>query len=1058
MRWKRNVRRMAGGALGAWLALSGMARADLVITEVMSDSDHPGGAGNGDWWELTNTGGAAVDLEGYIWNDSNDVDDDEAEFPAITIEAGESILIVDEPSDNITAWHDTVWGLGAGVRAFSKDDFIKDGNGDSFSGLSSGGDSVYLWDDAENLVTSVTFGVATTGKSFEWDEQGNSLSLSADGENGAFVAPGDGDGGTGTDIASPGTSVATSSPAAPELLGPYVTYWRDGAGDLSNSSFLITTSDDNQDAITITASSKPAWLTVNDQGDGTATLSGTPAAAGVHTFEVSADDTPAGTGPTTETYTLYVFSGANPVLVNEYNAVGDGDFLNGGSAESDDDGGTASDSHFGRIEGNGGDWLELVVVGDGSAGSTVDMRGWTVEVFDENWDSETVKLSNADYWSAVPAGTILTLTEDNTEQGGLDTEINRVSDLSDSGRAWTNIWLHDPFFIDQSASDFGGGIAIDNDDTKIALRDAADTLVYGPCGEGVPTQDEDPEDTYPETAPGVNSEEVYKLEANPVPAADAMFGGHNDGSSSTFGAPNEWSGGADVQDFTPYVTGNTPPSFTSSPQRHAVGGSYSYTVTTTDANGQNAAISAAAALPAFLTLTDDGDGTATLASNRSLLAGDVGTYTIELLADDQQGSLSTTPHTFTLTVHDPAPVVILNEYNAVDSANFLNGGTTGSDDDGGTASDSHFGRIEGNGGDWFELVVVGDGTAGTTDLRGFSIEVGTTEDDGSFDAGSLIVLSTDSYWAAVPNGTILTFTEDNTANGGLDTDIERVDNLASDGYIWTNVWLGDTTRLGYTDENTNGYMIGGGLVSGLGIDNDDTQFIIADASGNVVFGIAGEGVAPTGGVSDTEVFELEDDPSPSITVLDEAGTSTPGYDDGASGSTFGSPNQWHDGDGGPIVTQDFSAYVSSGGTPLDNYLAGYGLTGDDAESAADPDGDFASNLEEFAFGTDPNDNADQPGWNTVVREESGGGSLFFSFSFLHRTGGTWAGDTYSVDSITYDVDGSLDMTAWSETVVPADNPGDLPAPPDDYAWKTFRLHASIDERPEGFLQVLVTTP
>ena len=51
-----------------------------------------------------------------------------------------------------------------------------------------------------------------------------------------------------------------------------------------------------------------------------------------------------------------------PLILNEYNAVGSTDFLNGGDPNADVDGGFASDSYFGRVAGNGGDWFELVVV------------------------------------------------------------------------------------------------------------------------------------------------------------------------------------------------------------------------------------------------------------------------------------------------------------------------------------------------------------------------------------------------------------------------------------------------------------------------------------------------------------------------------------------------------------------------------------------------------------------------------------------------------------------------------------------------------------------------
>ena len=54
---------------------------------------------------------------------------------------------------------------------------------------------------------------------------------------------------------------------------------------------------------------------------------------------------------------------------------------------------------------------------------------------------------------------------------------------------------------------------------------------------------------------------------------------------------------------------------------------------------------------------------------------------------------------FSLSVDVFAADVILNEYNAVIGSKFLGGGD---------GSDSYFGKVEGNGGDWFELVVITD--------------------------------------------------------------------------------------------------------------------------------------------------------------------------------------------------------------------------------------------------------------------------------------------------------------------------------------------------------------
>jgi len=56
-------------------------------------------------------------------------------------------------------------------------------------------------------------------------------------------------------------------------------------------------------------------------------------------------------------------SGAELIL-NEYNGVAPGVYLNGGTAFVDDDGVAVADATLVRVLGNGGDWTELVVVAD----------------------------------------------------------------------------------------------------------------------------------------------------------------------------------------------------------------------------------------------------------------------------------------------------------------------------------------------------------------------------------------------------------------------------------------------------------------------------------------------------------------------------------------------------------------------------------------------------------------------------------------------------------------------------------------------------------------------
>ncbi len=211
---KKSLLTLAAGSLLAALPASGQ----LVITEAMSNSSHPGGAANGDWWELTNTGSSLINLEDYYWDDDGPSGNDGALFPDIDILAGESIVIVDEKSTNVS---DFIADWGGGFRAFSKDDF---GGPDDFSGLSAGGDQIQLWDadpnaGPANLVAEVLDtgdqSSPNAGFTFAWDTAGNSLGRSADGVDGAFVATGDGDGGVGSDVGSPGFAAVPE----PETFG-----------------------------------------------------------------------------------------------------------------------------------------------------------------------------------------------------------------------------------------------------------------------------------------------------------------------------------------------------------------------------------------------------------------------------------------------------------------------------------------------------------------------------------------------------------------------------------------------------------------------------------------------------------------------------------------------------------------------------------------------------------------------------------------------------------------------------------------------------------------------
>jgi hypothetical protein len=193
---------------GIALCLSVAARADLMITEVMSSSSHTNTVANGDWWELYNSGASDIDLTGYSWDD-NTATAGSADFNSVTILAGSFLIVCQETVGAEQAWRD-VWGIAASVPVVNL-------GGNEFQNFSSAGDEIHLYSPALVELASVIFGAATSGQSFEWDSAGNSLGLSVAGENGAFQATLSGGG--GPDIASPGTGQSIPEPATLLLFG-----------------------------------------------------------------------------------------------------------------------------------------------------------------------------------------------------------------------------------------------------------------------------------------------------------------------------------------------------------------------------------------------------------------------------------------------------------------------------------------------------------------------------------------------------------------------------------------------------------------------------------------------------------------------------------------------------------------------------------------------------------------------------------------------------------------------------------------------------------------------
>lgn len=180
----------------------------IKVTEILSSSNHVDNTINGDWWELTNTAAQPLDLAGFSWDDSRDLAG-QAIFGAVTLGAGESIIILDEDDDDEAHLFRQAWGLPATVRILTREDF----GIESMRGLGNG-DSVIVYLPNGSEVARANYTAHAAGRSRAWFRNGQAVQggYSQAGKFGAVASaidPGD--------VASPG--FAAADPAT--LTHPY---------------------------------------------------------------------------------------------------------------------------------------------------------------------------------------------------------------------------------------------------------------------------------------------------------------------------------------------------------------------------------------------------------------------------------------------------------------------------------------------------------------------------------------------------------------------------------------------------------------------------------------------------------------------------------------------------------------------------------------------------------------------------------------------------------------------------------------------------------------------
>ena len=224
---------------------------------------------------------------------------------------------------------------------------------------------------------------------------------------------------------------------------------------------------------------------------------------------------------------------AASVILNEYNAVGDTDGLKSGG----------SDTYFGQVPGNGGDWFELVAV------QNVDMRGWSFYwAYTDSSETDPTELegwiylSNNDFWSDIKAGTIITICQSTSANGGKDTD--KTFDPNSTGDWWVNICTEEeqakynasqPWLARVEPSSDTGHFKVNKRDWYMTIYDDDDRAVFGPVGEFTCRK-------------GISDEEVWYLHLDPSTSIDEDSDNFDDGVNSTFGSPNIGDNSGDTEE------------------------------------------------------------------------------------------------------------------------------------------------------------------------------------------------------------------------------------------------------------------------------------------------------------------------------------------------------------------------------------------------------------------------------------------------------------------------------------------------------------------------------
>lgn len=201
---------------------------------------------------------------------------------------------------------------------------------------------------------------------------------------------------------------------------------------------------------------------------------------------------------------LYELDEAPAIVLNEWNAVEP-------DRQLDDEDGDAS---LGILPGNGGDWLELLVVQD-----HLDLRGYQLSMRGRTGEAGTLVFTDHEVLSDLRSGTIITVAEDLPQDLAYDPEAGD--------------WR---FHLRAGVSGDGSVISaeafeIDQNEWQLTILDAEGFVTFGPVGEGVAPAD------------GISGDEVGALQDTPGAHTRRWDLAYDDADHSSFGAANTWADG-----------------------------------------------------------------------------------------------------------------------------------------------------------------------------------------------------------------------------------------------------------------------------------------------------------------------------------------------------------------------------------------------------------------------------------------------------------------------------------------------------------------------------------